>query len=194
MFKTIKGKIIVILTIIFLVSTIYYRFTLPPAPNLAPEIVKSEIRKNASNISNPYAMISTIYGNIGIELYPEVAPQTVKKFTELIANNFYNNKKFFNVVKDNYIMAGEQPGLETTNISLPLETSPFYTHRNKGTVGMYHPTNKPDSANNQFYITLSPQPARDGAYTIFAQVRSGVEILDLIKEGDKIIDIKILQK
>ena len=38
----------------------------------------------------------------------------------------------------------------------------------------------PGSASSQFYICLTPQPERDGRFTVFAQVIQGMDILDTL--------------
>jgi cyclophilin family peptidyl-prolyl cis-trans isomerase len=47
----------------------------------------------------------------------------------------------------------------------------------------------PDSAGSQFFITLARQPHLDGIYTAFGEVVEGIEILDQIAKGDRILEI-----
>lgn len=159
--------------------------------NHAPLVVASEIRKQMRNISNPVASLTTTQGDIVIELFPEVAPVSTAAFKKWIESGFYEDRNFFSVVKSNYIMTGQLPGQETTQGNLPLETSHFYHHKNKGVVGMYHPPRQPNMATNQFYISLSPLPDRDGNYTIIGQVRDGLDVLDKITTEDKIISTQL---
>jgi peptidyl-prolyl cis-trans isomerase B (cyclophilin B) len=48
-----------------------------------------------------------------------------------------------------------------------------------------------DTGGSQFFFTLSPQPHRDGLYTRFGVVVSGLEILDRIRPGDVIERIEV---
>ncbi|MEX1140306.1 MAG: peptidylprolyl isomerase, partial [Bacteroidota bacterium] len=48
-----------------------------------------------------------------------------------------------------------------------------------------------DTEGCQFFITHSPQPHLDGRYTIFATTISGLNIVDRIQVGDKIVSIRI---
>ena len=47
----------------------------------------------------------------------------------------------------------------------------------------------PDTGGSQFFVTLSPQPHLDGAYTAFGQVTAGLEVLDQVVQGDRILRI-----
>ena len=49
-----------------------------------------------------------------------------------------------------------------------------------------------NSASSQFFITLKALPELDGRYTVFGRIISGMDVLDLINEGDYIIEAKVL--
>ena len=49
-----------------------------------------------------------------------------------------------------------------------------------------------DTGGSQFFITHSPQPHLDGGYTLFGQVRSGMDVVNKIARGDKINHIEIV--
>ena len=42
----------------------------------------------------------------------------------------------------------------------------------------------------QWFITHSPQPQLDGTYTVFGQVVSGMEVVNRIVPGDRILRIE----
>jgi peptidyl-prolyl cis-trans isomerase B (cyclophilin B) len=48
-----------------------------------------------------------------------------------------------------------------------------------------------DTGGSQFFITHSPQPHLDGAYTVFGRVVAGLEILDLLQPHDRLISVRI---
>lgn len=59
-------------------------------------------------VKNPIATIDVVnYGEIKIELYPNEASNTVKNFIALANNKYYGGLKFFRVVKDFCIQAGD---------------------------------------------------------------------------------------
>ena len=53
----------------------------------------------------------------------------------------------------------------------------------------------PDSASSQFYISLDTAgtASLDGDYAVFGTVKSGIEAVDQIKQGDKIESAKVTQ-
>ena len=62
----------------------------------------------------------------------------------------------------------------------------------KGSLSMARSENI-NSANSQFFFSLKSLPILDGRYAVFGDIINGIEILDLINEGDfieKIIHIK----
>jgi peptidyl-prolyl cis-trans isomerase B (cyclophilin B) len=51
----------------------------------------------------------------------------------------------------------------------------------------------PDSASAQFYITLAPVAFLDGDYAVFGYVTQGMEVVEKIKQGDRIQSAKVTQ-
>ena len=49
-----------------------------------------------------------------------------------------------------------------------------------------------NSASFQFYISLKPLPELDGSFAVFGKVIKGMEVVDLIEEGDFILKAKRL--
>jgi cyclophilin family peptidyl-prolyl cis-trans isomerase len=48
----------------------------------------------------------------------------------------------------------------------------------------------PDTGGSQFFVTLAPQPHLDGGYTAFGEVVEGMEVLDEVRQGDRIVSIR----
>ena len=59
-----------------------------------------------------------------------------------------------------------------------------------GTVGMASAGK--DTEGSQFFIVQSPQPHLDGRYTVVGKVVAGMEVVDRIQAGDRIIDMVVL--
>lgn len=47
----------------------------------------------------------------------------------------------------------------------------------------------PNSASSQFYITLAPLGALDGQYAVFGKVIKGMDVVEKIEQGDKILKV-----
>jgi cyclophilin family peptidyl-prolyl cis-trans isomerase len=58
----------------------------------------------------------------------------------------------------------------------------------RGVVGMA--LAGPDTGGSQFFVTLAPQPHLDGGYTAFGEVVEGMEVLDEVRQGDRIVSIR----
>jgi peptidyl-prolyl cis-trans isomerase B (cyclophilin B) len=50
------------------------------------------------------------------------------------------------------------------------------------------------SNGSQFHILLGDAPKMDKKYTIFGQVVDGMEVVDKLKDGDRIRNIKVFLK
>ena len=51
---------------------------------------------------------------------------------------------------------------------------------------------EPNSASSQFYFALSDINFLDGDYAVFGYVTEGMEVVDTIKQGDKIDSAKVI--
>jgi cyclophilin family peptidyl-prolyl cis-trans isomerase len=150
------------------------------------------------------AVIETAdFGTIVIELYPNVAPKFVARFKKLIAEGFYNGTTFHRVDPSLGLIQGGDPLSKDNNPSndgtgdshepnLPAEFSDIPFER--GSVGAARRGAAPavsgqpalsekqarDTANCQFFITLSPQPDFDEDYTLFGSVIQGINSAEVI--------------
>jgi peptidyl-prolyl cis-trans isomerase B (cyclophilin B) len=52
-------------------------------------------------------------------------------------------------------------------------------------------TPDPDSAGSQFYICLAPQPSLDRQYTVFGQTTEGMDLVQKIRQGDKMVKVSV---
>jgi peptidyl-prolyl cis-trans isomerase B (cyclophilin B) len=50
----------------------------------------------------------------------------------------------------------------------------------------------PNSASSQFYIALKPLPELDGRYAVFGKVIRGIDVVDRIQQGDKLIRARLV--
>ena len=52
----------------------------------------------------------------------------------------------------------------------------------------------PDSASAQFYIALRPLPELDGRYAVFGKVIKGLEVIDAIRQDDRILQVSVVNE
>ena len=123
-------------------------------------------------------------GRVVIKLRPDLAPKHVERVKALAAEGFYDGTPFHRVIEGFMAQGGDPSGTGTGGSklgNLPAEFSKAEKFV-RGTIGAAR-TGDPNSANSQFYIMFAPAPHLDGQYTIWGQVTSGMEFIDMIKRG-----------
>lgn len=141
--------------------------------------------------THPVAILNTNAGSIYIEFYSDKAPKTVERITQLINNNFYNGVQFHRVIPNFVAQAGDPTGTGVGGSGKKINAEFNDLIHTKGTVAMARLGHDENSADSQFYIALSTLPHLDGKYTIFGKVIEGIDLLDKVKKGDKIISFKM---
>ena len=131
-------------------------------------------------------------GEIRIEFFPEDAPKTVENFVTLAKKGFYNGLNFHRVVPDFVVQGGCPKGNGTGGPGYTIKAEFNKQKHVRGTVAMAR-SQHPDSAGSQFYICYGNTPHLDGQYTVFGKVVSGMELVDRIKQGDKMTSVTIAE-
>jgi len=159
-----------------------------PTPTSGDSVKASDLRTDKTGLSQESIVIKTVRGNIEFKLYPEKAPNTVTRIIELVNKGFYDGIKFHRVVPNFVIQAGDPTGTGTSGSGKRLRAEFNDIQHIKGTVAMAR-TQDPDSADSQFYISLTTLPHLDKKYTVFGQVVGGLEVIDKIAQNDVIISM-----
>jgi cyclophilin family peptidyl-prolyl cis-trans isomerase len=140
---------------------------------------------------NRTAILETQKGTIKFELFEKEAPITTKNFIDLTQKSFYNSLTFHRVEPGFVIQGGDPKGDGTggSGKTIPLEIAPSLTHK-KGAVGMAR-SHDPNSASSQFYICLEDAKFLDKNYAVFGQVTEGMDVVQKLRKGDRIIKAAI---
>jgi peptidyl-prolyl cis-trans isomerase B (cyclophilin B) len=138
--------------------------------------------------------ISTDKGDMIAELYDNATPITVKNFTDLISKGFYNGLNFHRVIPNFVVQGGCPNGTGTGGPGYKIEcevTAPNQYH-DRGVLSMAHAGR--NTGGSQFFICHSRQGTQhlDGNHTCFGKVVEGVEVIDMIRQGDKIKSMEII--
>ena len=145
---------------------------------------------------NNVAILNVECGNVIIELYPNISPNSVERFKTLVRSKAYDDVAFHRVIKDSLVQAGDlefgkkgnidygkigtgQSGLGTINSEIDV---PFDYER--GSVGLAR-TQKYNTEDSQFFITLKDEPLYESEYTPIGKVIYGIEALEKIKYLNK---------
>ncbi len=121
-------------------------------------------------------------GEVVIEMNPEIAPNHVARIKELVRAGFYNGLKFHRVIDGFMAQTGCPYGTGTGGSGKKLKAEFNRTPHKRGTVSMAR-SMMPDSADSQFFICFTDCPWLDGQYTVWGEVTSGMEYVDMIKKG-----------
>lgn len=127
-------------------------------------------------------LLKTKYGDIVIETFPDIAPNHVARIKELVRQGFYNGLKFHRVIDGFMAQAGCPRGDGTGGSGKKLKAEFNRTPHKRGIVSMARAMN-PDSADSQFFICYADCPWLDGQYTVWGEVTSGMEFVDMLKKG-----------
>lgn len=121
-------------------------------------------------------------GDVVIEMFADAAPNHVARIKELVRQGFYNGLKFHRVIDGFMAQTGCPYGTGTGGSGKKLKAEFNRNPHKRGTVSMAR-SSWPDSADSQFFICFADCPWLDGQYTVWGEVTSGMEFVDMIKKG-----------
>lgn len=138
--------------------------------------------------------IETERGTIELELYPEHAPKTVNNFVFLARQGFYDGVAFHRVINDFVIQGGDPTGTGRGGPGYQFEdeTRGNPLRHDTGVISMANAG--PDTNGSQFFITHSPQPHLDGNHTVFGKVVAGQDVVNAIRQGDRMIGLEVVEQ
>ena len=122
-------------------------------------------------------------GDVVIEMFADAAPNHVARIKELVRQGFYNGLKFHRVIDGFMAQTGCPYGTGTGGSGKKLKAEFNRNPHKRGTVSMAR-SMMPDSADSQFFICFADCPWLDGQYTVWGEVTSGMEYVDMIKKGN----------
>jgi peptidyl-prolyl cis-trans isomerase B (cyclophilin B) len=137
-------------------------------------------------------VIKTEKGDMFVELYEQDAPKTVENFVKLAQSGFYTNLTFHRVIP-NFVIQGGCPkgdGTGGPGYTIPCELSGGNQYHDRGVLSMAHAGR--NTGGSQFFICHSRQNTAhlDRNHTCFGKVVQGLEVIDNIRPGDKILEVK----
>lgn len=161
--------------------------TISSQPSTTPELTPAT--ETPTPIAKPStAVIQTSKGNITIKLYPDDAPNTVANFVKKAQTDYYKNLTFHRV--EDWVVQGGDPkgnGTGGGNMDTELNKKTFV----RGAVGVARGGDIKVSNDAQFFITKKDSQFLNGKYTNFGQVTAGMDVVDKIAIGDKILGITV---
>jgi len=160
-----------------------------------PEITYKTI-EDFKKIEATQAVIETSKGTLVIDLYRDKAPLTTTNFLDLIDQGFYDGIIFHRVIPEFMAQVGDpftkdpnhtqaEWGMGGPTYRIMDEFDLDLKHDDAGIVSMAN--SGPNTGGSQFFITYAPQPHLDGKHAVFGKLVEGMDVLESITVGDKII-------
>ncbi len=139
------------------------------------------------------AEIVTEKGTMRVEFYEDDAPNTVDNFTKLSKEGFYDGLTFHRVIP-NFVIQGGCPkgtGAGGPGYTIDCELDGENQYHDRGVLSMAHAGR--NTGGSQFFICHSRDNTAhlDRNHTVFGKVTEGLDVIDDIREGDKIEKITI---
>jgi peptidyl-prolyl cis-trans isomerase B (cyclophilin B) len=139
--------------------------------------------------------IHTSKGVMYVEFYDDDAPKTVENFVTLSEKGYYNGLNFHRVIPDFVIQGGCPNGTGTggPGYKINCELDGDLQYHDRGVLSMAHAGR--NTGGSQFFICHSRKNTAhlDRHHTCFGKVYDGVEVVDKIRQGDKIEKIVIIK-
>ena len=141
------------------------------------------------------AILETERGSMTIEFFEADAPLAVKNFTDLAKRGFYDGLLFHRVLPNFVVQAGcpDGTGAGGPGYSIPCELTGNNQYHDKGVLSMAH--RGLNTGGSQFFICHSRDQTShlDRKHTCFGRVTEVIEVLDTIRQGDRIEKISIIE-
>jgi peptidyl-prolyl cis-trans isomerase B (cyclophilin B) len=139
------------------------------------------------------AEIITEKGTMNVMFFEADAPNTVANFVKLAESGFYNGLTFHRVLPDFVIQGGCPDGIGGggPGYKIKCELTGDNQYHDRGVLSMAHAGR--DTGGSQFFVCHSRTNTAhlDRNHTCFGKVTEGLDVIDDIRQGDKILEIKI---
>ncbi|MCC5920102.1 MAG: peptidylprolyl isomerase [Cyclobacteriaceae bacterium] len=134
-------------------------------------------------------------GVLEVEFYDQDAPNTVDNFKTLSKKGFYDGLTFHRVIP-NFVVQGGCPngsGAGGPGYQIDCELDGENQYHDRGVLSMAHAGR--NTGGSQFFICHNRDNTQhlDRNHTVFGKVVKNVDLIDGIKQGDKIIKIEVIE-
>ncbi|MEX8547672.1 MAG: peptidylprolyl isomerase [Mucilaginibacter sp.] len=149
------------------------------------------------------AIIKTEKGDMTVEFYDQDAPNTVANFTKLAKEGFYDGVAFHRVIPNFMVQTGDplskdpatafRAGSGGPGYKIDCELSGGNQYHDRGVLSMAHAGR--NTGGSQFFICHSRTNTAhlDGNHTVFGKVIDNVDVVDQIRQGDKITSVEVIE-
>ena len=135
------------------------------------------------------AVVETDAGSFVIALRPDLAPRHVRHFVKTARTGGYDGTLFHRLVPKAILQGGDPLSRDPKRASLHgtgglglLKSEFSSAPMVRGSVAAVLRPRDPNSGGSQFFICLFDQPSLTGKFTIFGEVKEGMELVDKIAD------------
>jgi peptidylprolyl isomerase len=140
--------------------------------------------------ANPVVVLETTKGSIVVECLAAEAPIHVANFVGLVQKGFYDGLLWHRVVPNFVVQGGDPLGTGWGDAGWAVRAEINRVRFERGVLGMPRSQGF-DTGSCQLFFTLVRTPHLDGQYTVFGKVREGMQALDRIERGDRILKASV---
>lgn len=149
------------------------------------------------------AIIKTDKGDMTVEFYEQDAPKAVANFKKLATEGFYNGVTFHRVIPNFMVQVGcpfskdpataHKAGSGGPGYTIDCELTGDNQYHDRGVLSMAHAGR--NTGGSQFFICHSRANTAhlDRNHTVFGKVVENVDLVDDIRQGDKILGVEVLE-
>lgn len=140
--------------------------------------------------------IITDRGTFFIEFYDDDAPATVANFVKLSKSGFYDGLTFHRVIPG-FVTQGGCPsgtGSDGPGYTIKCELDGDKQYHDRGVLSMAHAGR--NTGGSQFFICHNRDNTQhlDRNHTCFGIITNGLEFIEMLRPGDKIQNINIIEE
>jgi len=142
------------------------------------------------------AIIKTEKGDMTVQFYDKDAPNTVANFLKLAKEGYYDGVTFHRVLNDFVIQGGDPTGTGAggPGYQIDCELTGDNQYHDRGVLSMAHAGR--NTGGSQFFVCHSRNNTShlDRNHTCFGKVIENVDVVDEIRQGDKILGIEVTEE
>ncbi len=142
--------------------------------------------------SDIHIEMKTTKGDIALTIFASQVPITAANFLNLASKKYYDGLTFHRVINNFMIQGGDPTGTGTGSPGYRFEDEFRPNLRFDGPGYLAMANAGPRTNGSQFFITHNATPHLNDKHTIFGKVTKGQDVVNAIKQGDKITSIEIL--
>jgi cyclophilin family peptidyl-prolyl cis-trans isomerase/HEAT repeat protein len=162
----------------------------PPVTPAGPRIDDFPARRDLRVRDGRRVRVTTDRGTFVVQTVPEEAPVSVARFLARVRNGDYDGTVFHRIVSNFVIQGGDPRGDGWGNGGSPWRQEFSGLPYERGTLGVPR-SSEPDSGGCQLFFCHGRTPHLEQQYTITGFVVKGLEVIDRVDLGDRILRARV---